>query len=223
MKYCTDGEFKQIVEASASIADVLRTLQRARSGASYDWVRKGVTRLGLDVSHWGVNRQTLVRELIPWSKVLVKNSPYRIITGRKKRLIREGLLENRCAVCGHDPEWEGKSLTLVLDHINGNRSDHRLENLRLVCPNCDSQLLTFCGRNIVITKTPTFCVCGTEIGKRSTQCRSCAAKEVNKEREKIDWPSTDELRRMVGQTSYLAVGRHLGVSDNAVRKRLRNH
>lgn len=65
----------------------------------------------------------------------------------KKRLLREGFLGNKCAVCGYPPLWEGKSLVLILDHINGNRRDFRLSNLRLVCPNCGSQLETFGSRN----------------------------------------------------------------------------
>lgn len=65
----------------------------------------------------------------------------------KRRLILEGVLTNRCALCDCDPIWLGKPLTLHLDHINGFPTDYRIENLRLVCPNCDSQLETFAGRN----------------------------------------------------------------------------
>jgi hypothetical protein len=54
---------------------------------------------------------------------------------------------SRCAICGCPDEWQGAPLAFVLDHIDGNASDHRRENLRLVCPNCDSQLPTFKGRN----------------------------------------------------------------------------
>jgi len=52
-----------------------------------------------------------------------------------------------CSICGLTPEWEGKSLVLRADHINGNASDNQLDNLRWVCPNCDSQLPTFGMRN----------------------------------------------------------------------------
>lgn len=62
----------------------------------------------------------------------------------KKRLIETGLLPNRCAKCERGAEWMGEPLILILDHINGINNDSRLENLRLLCPNCNSQTTTFC-------------------------------------------------------------------------------
>jgi hypothetical protein len=66
----------------------------------------------------------------------------------KKKLIDLGVLENKCAICGCLPIWRDLPLVLRLDHINGDSGDCREENLRFVCPNCDSQLPTFTGRNI---------------------------------------------------------------------------
>lgn len=64
----------------------------------------------------------------------------------KSRLFKAGLLINKCEACGIT-EWRGKRLAMHLDHINGVRDDHRLENLRLLCPNCHSQTPTYGGRN----------------------------------------------------------------------------
>lgn len=64
----------------------------------------------------------------------------------KQRLISEGIKQNKCEECGIE-EWNGKSLTCQLDHVNGISTDHRLENLRILCPNCHSQTDTFCGKN----------------------------------------------------------------------------
>ena len=64
----------------------------------------------------------------------------------KVRLLSAGLLENRCQDCGLS-EWLGKPLTVQIDHINGIRNDHRLENLRMLCPNCHSQTETYGRRN----------------------------------------------------------------------------
>lgn len=74
-----------------------------------------------------------------------------LVTGKsryniKHRLLRAGLLENRCHECGL-VEWRGKVLMAHIDHINGIKSDHRLENLRMLCPNCHSQTETYGGRN----------------------------------------------------------------------------
>ncbi len=64
----------------------------------------------------------------------------------KVRLLRAGILENRCEECGLS-EWRGRPLSVHIDHINGVRDDHRLENLRMLCPNCHSQTDTYGARN----------------------------------------------------------------------------
>ncbi|MGC1381929.1 MAG: HNH endonuclease signature motif containing protein [Candidatus Baltobacteraceae bacterium] len=65
----------------------------------------------------------------------------------KRRLLELGLLEERCSRCAL-AEWRGKRLTIHIDHINGVKDDWRLENLRMLCPNCHSQTPTFSGRNL---------------------------------------------------------------------------
>jgi 5-methylcytosine-specific restriction endonuclease McrA len=67
-------------------------------------------------------------------------------TNIKQRLLRAGLLDNRCQECGVS-EWLGERLTIQIDHANGIRDDYRLENLRMLCPNCHSQTPTYGGRN----------------------------------------------------------------------------
>ncbi len=143
-----NAQFKAAVKNSISIAGVIRSMKWATVGSNYQRVKAGVARLGLSTNHWkgqahGSSRQPTV----PWTRILVKSSEYEIGRQRKERLIKEGMLRNRCAVCNRLPKWRGRSLVLRLDHINGDHYDNRLKNLRLVCPNCDSQLPTFCGRN----------------------------------------------------------------------------
>jgi hypothetical protein len=65
----------------------------------------------------------------------------------KRRLLEEGLLPNKCVLCGQGPRHRGRPLVLVLDHVNGVNDDYRLCNLRLLCPNCNSQTETFTGGN----------------------------------------------------------------------------
>ena len=64
----------------------------------------------------------------------------------RKQIIKKGLIPYECALCGIK-EWNGKTLSLELDHINGDASNSSRENVRLICPNCDSQLPTFKSRN----------------------------------------------------------------------------
>lgn len=76
--------------------------------------------------------------------VLVENSSYaRCLV--KKRIIEAGLLDHTtCAECGQKDIWNGKTLVMHLDHTNGVNNDHRLENLRFLCPNCHTQTPTYC-------------------------------------------------------------------------------
>ena len=64
----------------------------------------------------------------------------------RRTIIKENLLPYKCAICGNT-EWNGKTLSLELDHINGINNDNRLENLRFLCPNCHSQTTTYGSRN----------------------------------------------------------------------------
>ncbi len=73
----------------------------------------------------------------------------------KKRIIRDKLLDYKCACCGLVDSWNGKHLSLQLDHINGINNDHRLENLRFLCPNCHTQQDTYAAKNIVRRKNIT--------------------------------------------------------------------
>lgn len=85
-------------------------------------------------------------EKFPLKDVLVENSSYPRHC-LKKRIIADQLIDHKCACCGIGPEWQGKPMPLVLDHINGVNNDNRLENLRFVCSNCDTQLDTYKSRN----------------------------------------------------------------------------
>ena len=144
----SDAYFTKAVASSISIAQVLRLLGRAYAGSNYTYVHKNVARLKLNTAHWkGLAHGTTRQPKIPWSDVLVKDSPYHMTTLRRRALINEGLLKNKCAICGQLPFWNGLPLTLRLDPENGKRRDHRISNLRYVWPNWDSQLPTFCGRN----------------------------------------------------------------------------
>lgn len=71
-------------------------------------------------------------------------SAYVSTSNLKNRLIKEGFLKNKCDICGLEGVWQGQSIVMVLDHINGINNDNRKENLRLLCPNCNSQQPTFC-------------------------------------------------------------------------------
>jgi hypothetical protein len=138
-----DDRFAQAVRSCHFAADVLRVLGFDLSGGNYQAVRRRVSRLNLDTSHWHHGRPPAGR---PLESVLVPGG-YTNRHRLKLRLLKAGRLRNVCAVCGLGPRWNDQPLMLVLDHINGVNNDYRADNLRLLCPNCNSQTPTFAGRN----------------------------------------------------------------------------
>lgn len=88
-----------------------------------------------------------VRNKIPLEEILEGLHPQYQTNKLKKRLIKENIFEDKCFICNLS-EWNKKPIILHLDHINGKSKDHRLCNLRLLCPNCHGQTDTWCGRNI---------------------------------------------------------------------------
>jgi hypothetical protein len=164
---------------------------------------------------------------VPLEAVLVEHSTYSR-RSLKKRLYAEGLKERRCELCGQDEEWHGRRMALIIDHINGVATDNRLENLRIVCPNCAATLETHCGKNVLLARP--CLVCGRSFqptAPRQRHCsKSCSARsQQNRERaveaRRVERPPYERLVREVAETSWSAVGRKYGVSDNAVRKWVR--
>jgi hypothetical protein len=108
-------------------------------------------RLGVDTSHfvgqgWRKGITSPVVAARPLEEVLVVGRRVQS-NNLKERLIREGLKKRICELCERK-DWNGRPIPLELDHVNGRRDDNRLENLRIVCPNCHAQTSTYRGRNI---------------------------------------------------------------------------
>lgn len=149
----TDDQLREAVKSSTSIRQVLQKLGKSlQGGGSYNQLHDDFLRLNLDTSHFlGMGylkgRTHGWNKKIPFEKLLVENSTYTNRTCLKKRLLREKMLKNECDLCKQIPQWNGAVLVLVLDHKNGTNNDNRLENLRLLCPNCNSQQPTFSGKN----------------------------------------------------------------------------
>jgi Zn finger protein HypA/HybF involved in hydrogenase expression len=81
----------------------------------------------------------------PNEEVFVENSTY-ARHRLKERIVKEVMLPYICYECDLADEWNGQTLVLHIDHINGANTDHRIENLRFLCPNCHSQTDTFAGK-----------------------------------------------------------------------------
>ena len=143
----SDEQFREIIANSFSYSDCLRALGLGtRGGSSTDVLKRRIQELGCSTEHFNRGAGGGSYQKYTMEEILTKDSNYVAISRLKKRLVNEGYLQYKCACCGIT-EWQGKPITLQLDHINGDNRDHRIENLRFLCPNCHSQTETYAGKN----------------------------------------------------------------------------
>jgi hypothetical protein len=213
-----------------TFADALRRLGMRPAGGNHKTLKKYVRARGISTAHFdpGAARRPRGRARL-LEEVLVTGSEYSR-RSLKQRLFSEGLKERRCELCGQDERWRARRRALILDHINGVATDNRLENLQIVCPNCAATLDTHCGRNVLRVRACAVCRepfqptshqqrhCSKQCSARSGPNRLRAVRDRTVER-----PPYDQLLREIEATSWSAVGRKYGVSDNAVRKWVRRY
>lgn len=229
-------QFKDAVEGSYSIAQALTKLGVSPKGGNYRVFKKFEKLYGIDTSHFTgqghLKGKTHNFNTIPLEKILVKDYEYSS-NKLRKRLINEGIKEHKCECCGLN-EWLGEPIPLELDHIDGDHYNNSLENLKILCPNCHAKTPTYRGKNkkskisqttknknqILKTKKIYKChSCGIELKSKCKTglCLSCHSKM----QRKVERPSKEQLLKEVNESSYLAVGRKYGVSDNTIRKWLK--
>ncbi len=250
----TDDQLIDIVRKSTTWAECVRGLGlNCKSAGNWRTLQKRCEEIGIDTSHFtGRAARQGGRKLTPLDEVLVKGR-YTCSSSLRKRLLKEGMKCHVCEMCGLK-EWNGVPIALELDHVNGDRDDNELNNLRLLCPNCHAQTPTWRGRNrkpnanrVVsevnvintyksisdrINTFPTFTDIVTSLGGNGKYLNN--KKEIQNicdmnnleirttripRKDKIHWPDNVELSSMVMSMSLEAVGRKLGVTGNAVKKR----
>jgi hypothetical protein len=232
----TEADARAAVATSLSYAEALRRLGLRPVGGNHRLFRKYVDEIWrIPTDHfdpWANTRRNLNHvNRIPLEEVLVEGSTYKR-AALKLRLFKEGLKRPVCEMCGQDETWNGRRLALILDHVNGVPDDNRLENLRIVCPNCAATLDTHCGRKNKVPPVERECRrCGKPFVVKRPGHRYCSrycgmrAKQpgLKPKLRKVERPPYEQLLREIEETSYLAVGRRYGVSDNAVRKWVRQY
>jgi hypothetical protein len=223
---------KNIIQSSETKTDVLNKLGLKNNGGNYNSLTSFIKSHNIDISHFNFKKPLKI-ELNFTKKgleeILVKNSLYKSSNHLKSRLYNNQLKTRICELCGQNENWQGKKMSLILDHINGDRYDNRLENLRIVCPNCNATLETHC-RGLNPKKNEKYnprkkkCIsdsCENMIRKDHDYCLSCW-KEVRKaknksektqvvikskksgkdETEKISFEEAMKKRRKVERPSY---------------------
>lgn len=251
MKQVNKQELEQIVKESSSYADVCRALEVSPRGSNYARVKKLIK--DLDISHfnkgaWNKGRKikSAFYQEAPIQQVLIENSPHTNSGKLRIRLIKEGLKENKCEVCGCVESLE-------LHHINGNHQDNRLENLQILCANCHRKTDNFRGKGIRAHKAASDWFISDEEAEQRHQiklekrrvpenlrkvtpilpkiCPSCG-KEFKPSNRKQEYCSQEcyhnkndnrpdiisLLKVFKEYNSFVKVGMYFGVTDNAVRK-----
>ena len=140
----TDQEFITVCNESQSMAEAC-----SKIGIHFNTFKRKAIKLGCynpNQGGKGMNKDMSSRA-IPLEEILEGMHPQYQTYKLKQRLIQVGLKNNQCEEC-KIIDWNGKPLMIELDHINGNSKDHRLENLRMLCPNCHSQTDTFRAKNM---------------------------------------------------------------------------
>lgn len=213
-EYSTE-ELKQIVQQSHNFSEVILKLgYSTNSGSNTETLKKRLKKDNIDTSHFKLITPIKRTE----ENVFIQNSTASQATVRRWYLKNE-YTPYVCSICGLEPQWQGKDLTLILDHINGINNDDRLENLRWVCPNCNQQLETTGFKKMRTTnilKKKYYCSkCGKEIYHNLTGlCLQC----LGEEKRIYERPSREELKQLIRTTTFSNLSKKFGASDNTIRK-----
>jgi hypothetical protein len=231
-----EEEARAAIAASMNFSQALRRLGMRPAGGNHKTLRRYAEQVwNISTAHFdphAARRDALRNANLPRpiEEYLVEGSPC-CRSSLKKRLLREGLKQPICEMCGQGEIWRGRRMSLILDHINGVPNDNRIENLRIVSPNCAATLETHCARKLRLP--PRECArCGALFQPKHSKHRYCSASCGSRydrshlrgprlEARKVERPPYEQLLVEVQTMGYSAVGRKYGVSDNAIRKWVR--
>jgi len=150
-KSWNEKQLREAVKTSKSIRQILKKLNLRMAGGNYAQIKKYLKFYKINSEHltgrgWNKGMRGIGKPLIKLEDILVKNSDFQSFK-LKKRLFAENIKPQHCEMCGWHKRSNDGRLPLELDHINGDSNDNRLENLRVLCPNCHSLQPTHRGRN----------------------------------------------------------------------------
>lgn len=146
-------QLRTAVKKSFSHRQVLIALGLQPAGGNYEQIKKYIRRFHLSTRHfrgkgWSKGMRGIGKPRLSLEKILIKGGNFQSYK-LKQRLFSVKLKPQHCEICGWSKKTKDGYLPLELDHINGDRHDNRLENLRILCPNCHSLQPTHRSRNML--------------------------------------------------------------------------
>lgn len=214
-----ENDVCEIAKKSRNFNQLCKTLGKYPTNETIRLIKNILDKNNIDYSHFiskpekynGFQKKKYINEFLV-SGITVS------VTYLKERLLKEGLKENRCEKCGRN-EWDGEEIPLQLHHINGDRTDNRLENLQILCPNCHALTDNYCSKKNKKEKNKCV-ICGKEISRGAKYCSECYHDtEHGKRFKKIKELCVDEdklLESFKKNGNFKRVAKEFKVSDKTI-------
>jgi hypothetical protein len=221
--------FENVVKDSNTYTEVYKKLGISKSSPkSNRWLKSIIEEFKIDISHFTTSEKRIGIYNKEKSDILYASGDIsngtRINTSKLRSFMKYHNIEERCNVCKLN-DWMDQPLRLDIDHINEDSTDNSINNLQFVCPNCHRQktipFVKSSGINNIFRGklyTPSFCSkCNKELSKKVKFCKSCCKQGLFK----IEWPTDEDLQKMLWEMPTTSISKLLNVSDAAIGKRCR--